>query len=200
VTVASTGLPTEHLEVPTPEPGVPVRVIAHGRVSEALVEATAEGQWTLALAAVPAALHEHRVCVEFVAGEGVWRLLGVLAPIDDRRMHFAFADVPQLLLRRRHVRAPLRAPVRAEWADGCFGEHETVDVSAGGLLIAGPIECAPGDLLKVTLVLARRPAICASARVARVTEDGEVGIEFLDIDEGDRSLLALAALAVRDRL
>lgn len=90
-------------------------------------------------------------------------------------------DGPQ---RREHVRAASRLPIRIErLLDGGepAGTFDTfvLDVSGGGLRIAGPDVLAVGDRIRFELALPeRRERVEGRARVARRAADGTHGIEI----------------------
>jgi hypothetical protein len=94
--------------------------------------------------------------------------------------------------RRVFSRAPIPLPVRvktdrADWAS------VTRDVSAGGVCLAREGD-DPGDgSLQLTITVASHEVV-AAARVVRIT-DSDLGVEFEQIEDSDRLLLASLALA-----
>jgi hypothetical protein len=79
-------------------------------------------------------------------------------------------------------------------------EVPTIDVGAGGALLADPALGAAGDLLEVSIELpGTRDVVVASGHIARVTGVGS-GIAFDDIDRADRELLQQLVISVRFEL
>jgi hypothetical protein len=94
--------------------------------------------------------------------------------------------------RRVFSRAPIPLPVRVKTGDGAW-ETLTRDVSAGGVCV-GREGGDPGDgALQLTITVASHEVV-AAARVVRIT-DSELGVQFEQIDDADRLLLASLALA-----
>jgi PilZ domain len=93
--------------------------------------------------------------------------------------------------RRVFSRAPIPLPVHVKSAAGDW-TSVTRDVSAGGVCVAR--EGEPGDgSLKLTITVANHEVV-AEARVVRIT-DSDLGVEFEQIQDQDRLLLASLALA-----
>jgi hypothetical protein len=93
--------------------------------------------------------------------------------------------------RRIFSRAPIPLPVQVKTAAGAW-QSVTRDVSAGGVCVAR--EGEPGDgTLQLTITVASHEVV-AQARVVRVT-DSDLGVEFQQIEDQDRLLLASLALA-----
>jgi hypothetical protein len=93
--------------------------------------------------------------------------------------------------RRIFSRAPIPLPVHVKTASGAW-QSVTRDVSAGGVCVAR--EGEPGDgSLQLTITVASHEVV-AEARVVRVT-DSDLGVEFEQIEDQDRLLLASLALA-----
>ena len=96
--------------------------------------------------------------------------------------------------RRVFSRAPIPLPVRVRSADsGADWSSTTRDVSAGGVCV-GREGADPGKgPLELTITVASHEVV-ARARVMRVT-DSEIGVQFEQIQDADRLLLASLALA-----
>ena len=134
---------------------------------------------------------------------GVVRLLGRLRMLSGHpdgggvHVEFTYAGTPQLLLRREHVRAELEAPIAVE-GPGWIKETKTLNVSAGGLLVLGPLDVAPGDVVSVSFRLpGARTGVHGLARVVHVTAEGNVGIALLDVSPSDQARLTLAVFEQR---
>jgi hypothetical protein len=137
---------------------------------------------------------------------GVVRLLGRLRMLSGHEpdggvlVEFTYAGTPQLLLRREHVRAELSAPIEVEGRGG-IERTKTLNVSAGGLLVLGPLDVAAGDVVKVSFRLpGARAGVRGLARVVHVTPEGNVGIALLDVSPADQARLTLAVFEERRRL
>jgi c-di-GMP-binding flagellar brake protein YcgR len=96
--------------------------------------------------------------------------------IDQRREHVRVAaQVPGLVAPRDAARPPLHT--------------FTLDVSGGGILVAGAGPVEVGTPVAVTVKLPDRDALSTDARIARRTGDGYVGLVFEGITETDREEL-----------
>jgi hypothetical protein len=98
---------------------------------------------------------------------------------------------PQVDQRRHHVRVPARVP-------GLVGPRDrshpalhtfTLDVSGGGVLIAGAGPLESGTPIAVTIKLPDRDPLVSDGRIARITDDGYVGLTFEGIGEDQREEL-----------
>ena len=96
--------------------------------------------------------------------------------IDQRREHVRIAaSVPGLLAPRATGHAPLHT--------------FTLDVSGGGLLVAGAGPAEIGTVVELTLKLPDREPLRSEARIARRTDGGHVGLVFHAISEDEREAL-----------
>ena len=96
--------------------------------------------------------------------------------IDQRREHVRIAaSVPGVVAPRAEEHAPLHT--------------FTLDVSGGGLLIAGAGPAEIGTVVEVTLKLPERDPLRSEARIARRTDGGHVGLVFHAIAERERETL-----------
>jgi hypothetical protein len=96
--------------------------------------------------------------------------------------------------RRVFSRAPIPLPVQVRTQDGATTWTTTTrDVSAGGVCV-GREGADPGHgPLELTITVASHEVVC-QARVMRLTA-GEIGVQFVRIEDADRLLLASLALA-----
>jgi hypothetical protein len=117
----------------------------------------------------------------------------VTAPSTEEVV-FRLSDHIRLGQRRVFSRAPIPLPVRIRTPDGAADwSSVTRDVSAGGVCVAREGD-DPGDgTLELTIDVAGHEVL-AEARVVRVT-DSDVGVQFEQIEDQDRLLLASLALA-----
>jgi hypothetical protein len=107
----------------------------------------------------------------------------------DRDLPAGESMAPPYLERRTLRRAPVVRRVLLRRDAGERAEQRTfaMDVSVGGLLLAGPSDLVVGELLHVSLDLDQ--PIDARARVVRETADGMKGVAFETIAEEDRDRL-----------
>ena len=76
----------------------------------------------------------------------------------------------------------------------------TVDVSGGGVLLRGPLDVAVDDVIGLSLrIPGSRTVVEATARVVRLADDGDVGVEFVMLSPQDRTRLTLAVFDERRR-
>ena len=171
------------------------------------VHATPPGRLELALGFAPIDLRRsagRSAQVHMVHESGVFRVLGrlrMLAAHGDNGVlaELTYAGTPQLLLRREHVRAPLCAPIDLDLPRGTV-HTRTLNVSAAGLLVAGPVDARVGDLVPVSFRLpGARTAVAGIAKVVRRTVDGHVGVALLDVSPDDQARLTLAVFDERRR-
>jgi len=101
-------------------------------------------------------------------------------PFDQPVVHRVGTD------RRRLARAPLARPVVVRRS---LGEQRTfaLDVSSGGVLLAGPADLEVGEVLDVQVDLGE--PVGGRARVVRETPDGCKGIAFEALADDDRARL-----------
>jgi c-di-GMP-binding flagellar brake protein YcgR len=165
---------------------VPARVVRRG-----------EGFTELKLQArtqTPLQTLEHsQVFIEFVTDDGMWRMLGTLslrAAEDGESLRFDHTGRTQLLQRRAHVRTDLIAALIVTPDDGPPRKCLTLNVSGGGVLVRGLTGIEIGSEVAFDLRLDLLPArIQGRCRVVRATADGQHGVQFTEIDEGDRDKL-----------
>ena len=93
--------------------------------------------------------------------------------------------------RREHVRITASVPgvVAPRTSEHAPLHTFTLDVSGGGLLVAGAGPADVGSVVEVTLKLPERDPLRAEARIARRTGTGHVGLVFHAIPERDRETL-----------
>jgi hypothetical protein len=139
---------------------------------------------------------------EIVSGASAYLLLesegqlqavrGRVSAPHDGEIVIRLTDDIRLGQRRIFSRAPIPLPVRVK-SDRADWATVTRDVSAGGVCVARD-GGDPGDgVLKLTITVASHEVV-AEARVVRVTES-DLGVEFEQIEDSDRLLLASLALA-----
>jgi hypothetical protein len=119
---------------------------------------------------------------------------GLVTAPSAEEVVLRLTDDIRLGQRRVFSRAPIPLPVQVRSQDGAADWSTTTrDVSAGGVCV-GREGADPGDgPLELKISVASHEVV-AKARVMRVT-DSEVGVQFEDIADADRLLLASLALA-----
>jgi hypothetical protein len=177
-------------------------VVDDVRVRAQIVGA-AEGRLELAASVIPESLRlagSADARIEFVADRGPCRLLGSAALASRAATElqpglnvlFAHDSPGQLLLRGDRVRARVETEIEVH-VRGLSKRTRTRDLRAGGALVQGPLEAQVGDNVRYAVrVPGRRESVEGFARVARVTEEGDVAIQFGDLDEDDRADIMLA--------
>jgi c-di-GMP-binding flagellar brake protein YcgR len=135
-------------------------------------------------------LQQTQVFLEFVTDDGMWRMLGTLtlhATAEGEALRFEHTGRTQLLQRRAHVRTDLIAAVIFTPDGGTARKAMTLNVSGGGLLVRGLAGVGVDEDLAFDLRLDLLPArVQGRCRVVRGTPDGLHGLQFTEIDEGDR--------------
>ena len=180
--------------------------VARGQAAE--VDLGPHGTWTarvvsafgerivVALLAQPAIDEERlagtHVRLDVTTGRGVLRSPAVvLSAAEDGSLEMDLADEAQIDQRREHVRVESRLPTAILPADG---DHPavhtfTLDVSGGGLLVAGVGMSEPGSPVDIALKLPGRSTIEATGHVARRTAEGHAGVVYEHIASHDREEL-----------
>ena len=134
-----------------------------------------------------------RASVEFIDQRGIYRLRGLLEAHGRERdaVRLLPEGTPEVIQRRESVRVDAHAPV-----DVAFEERDakpvgttTVNVSASGLLLAGPSVLNSGEHIRVTLQLGDDEPVSARCRVVRETQEGFKGVQIVEIEEGDQERL-----------
>jgi PilZ domain len=179
------------------------------------VRADGPGYFDLALLQRPHTpqprLERSALMLEFINDEGVARLHGRLdVPAYRRGMGFPSPDVlrfahrgsPQLLRRREYVRATvaLALTLTAPAADheDVTADAQALDLSGGGMLVAGLAAPQVGDEHSFALVLDADsgPEIAGRVRVMRVDDEGRAGMRFVEISDEDRLRVVRSAFAM----
>jgi PilZ domain len=129
--------------------------------------------------------------LECSSSRGMTRLAGQATPAGEGRLEFAVQDVIEVEQRRRFVRVRVSRPVRlANTADGAVSHTFALDLSGGGLLLAGPDRLKPGEHVSFRLRLeAGTEPIEGYARVVRLAGSGNPALTFDSIKPADRERL-----------
>jgi len=182
----------------TPSTGRQVTVSIPG-VEEIAAKVTGKGEGftQLALLGRPqtqlAMLEREQVFLDFVTDDGMWRMLGTVrlqAADHGEALRFEHQGRTQLLQRRAHARTDCIAAVIVTAERRAPQRGLTLNLSGGGLLVRGLSGLQVGDELGFDLRLDLLPArIQGRCRVVRVTPDGFHGVQFSEMDEGERDRL-----------
>ena len=129
--------------------------------------------------------------IEFVDHRGIHRLRGQLESRGRERdvIRMLPTGSVELIQRREYVRVDAHAPV-----DVTFEERPevkpigttTVNVSASGLLLAGPSVLQIGELIRLTLEVGEDQPVRCTGRVVRETQEGFKGVHISEITEEDQ--------------
>jgi hypothetical protein len=194
------------LEEFLPAPGSDVHLLLGEMRVDARAHASLPGRLELWMPAAPFMLRRASGLAAQLHSShdtGVVRLLGRLRMLSGHAksggvlVEFTYAGTPQLLLRREHVRAELEAPIEVAGI-GWVKNTKTLNISAGGLLVLGPLDVVPGDVVNVSFRLpGARSAVNGLARVVHVTGEGNVGVALLDVSPSDQARLTLAVFEQR---
>jgi c-di-GMP-binding flagellar brake protein YcgR len=167
----------------------------HGRWT-ARVEAVDETRVVVAaLARLPtdhAVLSGAQARLAVATPRGIVNVTGIVLAADrSGLLEVELNGEPQVDQRRHHVRVPARVP-------GLVGPRDssqpalhtfTIDVSGGGVLVAGAGPVEPGAPVAVTVKLPDREPLTSDGRIARVTDDGHVALSFDGIADEQREAL-----------
>ncbi len=135
-----------------------------------------------------------KLIVEFSSPRGRVRLRGTVASQDPASPEVLTLTAPrsvEVLQEREYVRIRSARPVLVYSArEGLRIQSFTVDVSGGGLLLAGPDTLAVGEELTFQLTLTPGVTpVSGKGRVVRVDPQGRRAVEFESISDLDRRRL-----------
>lgn len=142
-------------------------------------------------------VERHRVLglaavAEVATPRGIWRAEGVVTSCDEGgRLEIGLAEDPKVDQRREHVRIESRLPglIVAQGVEGQSALHTfTLDVSGGGILVAGAGNAPIGTPVRIQVKLPDR-ILESDARIARRTSEGHVGLAFEGMSTGEREAL-----------
>jgi hypothetical protein len=128
--------------------------------------------------------------LEYTSVRGVVRLHGE-AQFEDRSLiRFRAQGEPEVEQRRSFVRVHTPQAVTLDSDDPGDRRIHTVDLSGGGMLLAGADNLQADQTVHFTMALqAGEAPIEGVARVVRVREDSKRALSFEQIDEHDRQRL-----------
>lgn len=130
--------------------------------------------------------------IEAAGPRGLTRLVGTLrqhgAEVDAARLDFD--QGPEVIQRRQFVRIDTTTGVVVTRPDGTKDSGHTVNLSGAGLLLGGVSGLQMDDLIKLDIdVGEEEPDVHARGRVVRQLNEGQNGVRFEMIEEGDRERL-----------
>jgi hypothetical protein len=129
--------------------------------------------------------------LEYTSVRGVIRLQGEAHFEDQSLVRFHIEGDPEVIQRRAYVRVHTPQEVRLgpAFADRPLQAH-TIDISGGGMLLAGVSTLDIGDPIGFEMQLGCDPSpVQGVARVVRIDPDERRAVAFDEIDEGDRQRL-----------
>ncbi len=129
--------------------------------------------------------------LEFSTEQGRMRVHGSVELEADERMRFDALESPEVLQEREYVRVPPVPPVSVQISAGDDRLLSyAINVSGGGVLLAGPGSLKLGDELSLRLMTSQgAPPIQAIGVVVRADGESRRGICFKEISDGDRRRL-----------
>lgn len=128
--------------------------------------------------------------LEYTSVRGVVRLHGEAMFEDRSLIRFRAHGEPEVMQRRSFVR--VHTPKAVTLSSGAAGERwvHTVDLSGGGMLLAGAEVLQPDETVRFTMALGdNQPPVEGLARVVRIREDEKRALVFEQIAENDRQRL-----------
>jgi hypothetical protein len=130
--------------------------------------------------------------IEAAGPRGLTRLVGTLKQhgreVDAARLDFD--QGPEVIQRRQFVRIDTTTSVVVTRANGTKEVAHTLNLSGAGLLLGGISGLQMDDLIRLDIdVGEEEPDVHARGRVVRQPGEGQNGIRFEMIEEGDRERL-----------
>ena len=142
--------------------------------------------------------------IQFASRRGICRVEGQASRVANgpTAMQFAAAGKPEVVQRRDWVRVDAMIPVvyKPIGMGGWTVETNTINVSAGGFLVADPEGLRLGQTMRFTLELGEdEEPLEVTGTAVRETRGGALGVQIVDIDKDDRERLVHWVFA-RERL
>jgi PilZ domain len=132
-----------------------------------------------------------RLVLEFTDRRGRMRLQGAVTLQDRELLRFRELRSIGVVQEREFVRVPAARPVMVGSASGRASvQTYSVDLSGGGMLLAGPGTLKIGERIQFRLSTSKgAPPISGSATVVRTDSQGHRAVCFDEIGEGDHRRL-----------
>jgi len=129
--------------------------------------------------------------LEFVGPQGRVRLggtIGVVSPAEPDVLRIADPRSVEVLQQREFVRVQSARPVLVYTpADQFEVQSYTVDVSGGGMLLAGPETLRMGEELRFRLTLTQGEApVTGTGKVVRIDPQGRRAVAFRELSDADQ--------------
>jgi hypothetical protein len=185
-----------------PHIGSPVTLVVDEARTHAQVTRSDDDHLDLAVDAAPPQVRagDAVALIEFVDDRGPCRLLGHASMGGEGVVRFAHDGLTQLLLRGDRVRAHVEMPIEVDHG-GQTHTRRTRDLRGGGALMPGPfVDPELEEEVPYRLRLPGRPvAIEGMARIARITEAGDIALQFLALSESEQADITLAVFEAQRR-
>jgi hypothetical protein len=140
-----------------------------------------------------APLHPGRLeglLLEFTSPRGRVRLHGAVTLVERELLRFSGLEPAELLQEREYVRVQATRPVLVSGSAGNSIQTFSVDLSGGGMLLAGPTTLKVGERIQFRLITAQgSPPISGLGIVVRTDSQGRRAVCFEEIGEGDHRRL-----------
>jgi PilZ domain len=184
-----------HRAVPLPECGalVSLATATGERIPARVVDCDREA--VLVAIMVPldslAGIALESLLLEFVAPQGRVRLggtVGVDSPAEPDVLRIAHPRSVEVLQQREFVRVQAARPLLVYTPVDQFEvQSYTIDVSGGGMLLAGPDTLRIGEELRFRLTLEQgEPPVTGSGKVVRIDEQGRRAVAFSELSGADQ--------------
>jgi hypothetical protein len=127
-----------------------------------------------------------KLVLECATDRGVLQLVGEGDRVEHDVIKFRVLETLELVQRRSHFRVPAVRPVVV--ALGAESEVRTfsIDVSGGGMLIAGPDSLQINQQVEFKLVLGDDERISGTGVIVRVADGGRRAVMFQEMSDKDR--------------
>jgi hypothetical protein len=130
------------------------------------------------------------IVLEFTNTSGRIRLRGTVTLEDRELLRFRDLHSVEVIQDREYVRVQASRPVMVSAGSQRPIQTLSVDLSGGGMLLAGPSTLKTGERIQFRLTTAKdSPPIAGSATVVRVDSKGHRAVCFDEIGEGDHRRL-----------
>lgn len=127
--------------------------------------------------------------LEYTSVRGVVRLHGQALFEDRSLIRFNAVGDPEVTQRRSFVRVHTPEAVTLDCGEGAASCVYTVDLSGGGMLLAGAESLAVDQVVRFSVALGAEPPIEGAGRVVRIGADERRALVFEQIGEDDRERL-----------
>jgi hypothetical protein len=129
--------------------------------------------------------------LEFASDRGRVRLRGTVTPVDSELLRFTDLHPIKVVQEREYVRVQAARPVLVSSGSSQSAiQTYSVDLSGGGILLAGPGTLKIGERIQFRLTTTPGGTpIAGTATVVRTDSQGHRAIRFDEIDTGDQRRL-----------